>query len=67
MRFSTFIPFYNNKNCDTRYFAHLENGSKKELKHDHEDIYYYCVDRKRTFVKISGGLYNRKFTILGVN
>ena len=67
MQFSTFIPLYNNKKPDTRYFVHFENGKKKELKQHNNNIYYFCVDRKRTFVKIDGSLYHRKFTLLGAN
>lgn len=61
--FSTFIPYFGNKNPNVRYFVNLENG-KKELKHDHDNIYYFCQDRKRIFVEVSGSLYHNKFKIL---
>lgn len=61
MAFTTFIPTFGNKNHNIRYFAHLNNGTKKELKHFENNIFYYCINRKRNFVKISGNLYNKNF------
>ena len=59
--FSTFIPSFNNKNPNIRYFIHFENGEKKELKHFKNNLYYYCIDRKRNFVEITGSLYHKNF------
>lgn len=64
MEFSTVIPLYGNKNPNVRYFVHLENGKKKELKHDHDNIYYFCRDRKRTFVEVNGSLYHKQFKVI---
>lgn len=66
VNFSTFIPFYENCNPNIRYFAHTNKG-KKELKHFQGNIYYFCIDRKRIYVKVSGGLYNKKYELLKEN
>lgn len=60
MTFSTFIPFYSCNNPNIRYFVHID-GKKKELKHYTDNIYYFCINRKKQFVKIAGSLYHKKF------
>ena len=60
-QFSTFLPFYGNKNPFVRFFVTLENGIKKELKHLKDNTYYYCTNRQRNFVEITGSLYNKQF------
>ena len=65
--FSTLIPLYNNNNPNIRHFIHLENGKKKELKPHNNNIYYYCIDRKKYFVEITGSLYHKKFKQLKEN
>ena len=66
MEFSTFIPFFGNKNPFVRYFVKLDNGKKKELKEYNlrNNLYYFCVNRKRIFVEVSGGLWHKNFKVL---
>lgn len=64
MTFTTFIPTFGNKNHDIKLFAHLDNGEKKELKHLKNDIYYFCVNRIKHFVKVTGSIYNKQFEII---
>lgn len=62
MYFATFIPTFGNKNPNVKYFAYLDDGTKKELKQLEDDVYYYCDNGKRNYVKISGDLYHKVFT-----
>lgn len=62
-KFSTFIPIFGNSNPNIRYFAHLENGKKKELKHESGNIYYFFVNRKRVYVSVNGCLYHKEFSV----
>ena len=48
--FSIFIPSFSNKNPNIKYYAHFE-----------DNLYYYCIDRKKHFVKITGSLYHKNF------
>ena len=64
IQFSTFVPFYGNKNPNIRHYAHTNKG-KKELKHLSGDTYYFCIDRQRQYVKVSGSLYHKKYELLG--
>lgn len=62
MYFTTFIPTFGNKNPNIRYYVHLDDGTKKELKQIENDVYYYYDNKKRNYVKISGSLYHKVFT-----
>jgi len=62
--FSMFVPFYGNKNSNIRYFAHTGKG-KKELKHLSGDTYYFCINRQKQYVKITGSIYHKKYELLG--
>lgn len=63
LKFSVLVPYFGARASAPQYFAQYE-GKKKKMKHIDNNIYYFCDDRKKIYVEISGSLYAPKFTVL---